>query len=319
MKFPPPVLSPAQIGWAAAAASVLIGVCWQLSTRAALAVAPGQAAALSALDVMLIRYGVPALLLLPLSWREGLWPSAARCSQWGVSRLKFGVLMGFGGLIYGVFSYVGARFAPVAHMGALVPGTIPVFLSLLAWWAFSERPSAKTWAALACLLTGSVLVSTGGQWVAGSNLAWLGDLLFLCAAFNWAVYTLALRGSRFNPLHLVGLVAFWNAPVVLLAWLVAGALGHASQLASVGWGFLSWQLLIQGVVAAIGGNYLFLLVVRHLGAATAAGTGAAVPAGVAIGGVLVLNEALNTAMVVGVCATVLGIWAAQVWARKSPA
>jgi drug/metabolite transporter (DMT)-like permease len=199
-------------------------------------------------------------------------------------------------------------------MGALVPGTIPIFMALLAWVWLKERPTAKAALALGLLFAGVALVSTGGRWQ-GVGLVWLGDVLFLCAAFNWAVYTLALRGTRVAPLHMVALVAFWNAPVVLVLWWLA----PGSLLASAPLPALAWQLLMQGVIAAIGGNVMFLIVLKRLGAVTAAGTGAAVPAGVAVGGVLVLNEPLSAAMVVGVVLTVLGIWAVQVWARKSQA
>jgi drug/metabolite transporter (DMT)-like permease len=295
----------ALIGWSAALVSILIGVSWQLSTRAAAAAGTGS---LSPSDLMLIRYCVPALILLPWALKWGLLPRA----EWGLSKLRFAVLMGFGGLVYGVFSYTGARYAPVAHMGALVPGTIPIFMALLAWGWFKERPSVKAWAAFALLFAGVLLVSTGGQWVSGSANAWIGDILFLIAAFNWAIYTLAQRGVKLSAMHIVALVPLWNAPFALLIWW----LSPDTRLLTAAPAVLAWQVPMQGVIAAIGGNFVFLVVLKRLGAMTAAGTGAAVPAGVALGGVLVLGEPLNAPMVLGVLLTVLGIWAVQVWARR---
>jgi drug/metabolite transporter (DMT)-like permease len=158
-----------------------------------------------------------------------------------------------------------------------------------------------------------VLVSTGGQWQQASASTLFGDALFLVAALNWAIYTLANRGTAFSPLHLVALVAFWNAPFASLMWL----LGPETKLFTAPGAYLAWQVLMQGLIAAIGGNLMFLVVLQRLGAVTASGTGAAVPAGVALGGVLLLGEPLNLAMGIGVALTVLGIWAVQVWAKRS--
>ncbi|MEO5671000.1 MAG: hypothetical protein ABIR26_09955, partial [Ramlibacter sp.] len=54
---------PALRGWAAALLMVLIGAGWQLATRA------GARAALAPVDLALLRYAIPALLLAPVWWR----------------------------------------------------------------------------------------------------------------------------------------------------------------------------------------------------------------------------------------------------------
>ncbi len=294
-------LNHALMGWGAALVSVLIGVVWQLSTRV------GASVSLSPADLMLIRYGVPALIMLPWLAKWGFWPSSEQLTS---RRLL--VLVAFCGLAYGLFSYNGAKYAPVAHMGALVPGTIPLFVALLSWWRWGEKPGRAKFAALTVLLAGVALVSGGGQWGQWSRAVLLGDALFLVAALNWAVYTVAMRGVKLAPLHVVALAAFWNAPFAAAIWLVS----PDTKLMSASFATLAWQVPIQGIVAAIGGNWMFLIVLQRLGAATAAATGAAVPACVAISGAMLLAEPLNAFMWLGIALTVLGIWAAQVWAPR---
>jgi drug/metabolite transporter (DMT)-like permease len=284
---------------------VLIGVVWQLSTRAA------ASGALRPVDLMLVRYVTPALLLAPLLLRWGFWPKAmpnARAA-WAVAS---------GGLLYGLCSFTGARYAPVAHMGALVPGTIPVFVAILAWLIHRQAPTARVVAALGALCAGVVLVSAGGQAAAAfgaSSSVLFGDVLFLLAAAVWATYTLSVRGSTMQPLHWVALVAFWNAPVAaLIWWLTPDTLLRQAIAAQPG--FVAWQVLIQGVFAAIGGNWMFLATMKRLGAVTASATGAAVPAGVAIGGVWLLGESVAPMQMLGIGLTGAGIWAASVWGAR---
>ncbi len=295
----------ALIGWSAAVVSVLIGVVWQLSTRA------GASASLSPADLMLIRYGVPAIIMLPWLAKWGFWPVVDQLSPKLTSE-RLIVLIAFSGLVYGLFSYNGAKYAPVAHMGALVPGTMPIFVALLAWQQFGEKPNRSTVLALSVLLVGVALVSGGGQWGRLSSAVLFGDALFLIASLNWAIYMIALRGVPIAPIHMVALAAFWNAPFALALWLLT----PETKLLSASFATLAWQIPVQGVIAAIGGNWVFLVVLQRLGAATAAGTGAAVPAAVAIGGVVFLAEPLNALVMLGVALTVLGIWAAHVWARR---
>ncbi len=56
------------IGVLAALASVGIGVGWQVATRL------GATTTLAPIDLALLRYGIPALVLSPLWWRSGLKP-----------------------------------------------------------------------------------------------------------------------------------------------------------------------------------------------------------------------------------------------------
>ena len=65
---PRPTVRPLLVGWLAALATVTIWAFWIVGTRHAVTNDLPPAA------IGLLRFGVPALLLAPISWRTGLFP-----------------------------------------------------------------------------------------------------------------------------------------------------------------------------------------------------------------------------------------------------
>lgn len=259
---------------------------------------------LSAPDLLLIRYGVPALLLSPILFKHGLIPT-------GISHQRLGIAVALGGATYGLCAMIGARYAPVAHMGALIPGTVPIFVTLLVWFLFGSKPTLKSTLGLAVLLVGALLVAfeSGAQFSLGTLG---GDAMFLGAALVWAGYTCALRGQNVSVWHLSALISAVSAFAALLLWLIASD----TQIWTAKPATLFGVVMIQGVLAGVFGNVFFLLSVKHLGAVVASGTGALVPAFTALGGVVILRESLSARAMVGVALTVIGIWLVQIWAKR---
>ena len=126
------------VGILAGIAAALIGGGWQVATRQATS---GHGLAVA--DLALVRYGVPALLLLPVL--RGLWRRRSALDPRVLLLLVAG-----GGLPFGLLAIGGTRFAPAAHMGVLVAGASPVLAALLAWMLWRERPAGARFAG--CLL-----------------------------------------------------------------------------------------------------------------------------------------------------------------------
>lgn len=124
-------------GIAAAFASVAIGAGWQVATRL------GTTTSLQPIDLALLRYCIPAILLAPIWWRVRPIPAS-------VDRRVLLAMLAGGGLPFGLLGMAGAQFAPVAHMGALLPGSMPLFVALLAAIVLGERVSARVpcWCAM---------------------------------------------------------------------------------------------------------------------------------------------------------------------------
>lgn len=281
----------------AAFVSAAIAAGWQVATRAGLT-----AGGLSAIDLALFRYGIPALVLLPLILRHGPWPTTA--SAW----LAVPLLIG-GGLPFGLIAMQGAQLAPVAHMGALLPGTMPLFTALLAWWLLGERFGLRQVAGFLLVSLGIALIASTsfGDFGAGT-LA--GDALFVLAALAWAMFTVAFRAANIAPWHAAALISVVSAVVAAPLWVASGT----GRLLDAAASELVWLAAMQGVLAGLAGFWTFAVAIRHLGAVGAALSGSLVPILATLGGVVFLAEVPGLPVLVGIAATVAGI-VAVTWPR----
>lgn len=276
------------IGLAAAFAAAAVGAAWQIATRA------GAATDLGPLDLALLRYGVPAMALAPLLWRAGAWPSAAPRA------LLVPIFLG-GGLPFGLVAMAGAGLAPVAHMGALLPGTMPLFTALLACAVLGERIGRQRAIGFAIVAAG-VAAIVGPALALGGDGACRGDLLFLAASALWAIFSVAYRRSGLGAWHVSALLAVASFVCVLPLWLIGGG-----GLLSAPWRDVALQFAAQGICAGLFGTWTYALAIRHLGAGRAALSGALVPALSAVGGFVLLGESPGASTIAGIVLTMLGI------------
>lgn len=276
------------IGLAAAFAAAAIGAAWQIATRA------GASTDLGPLDLAMLRYGVPALALAPVLWRAGFWPSPAR-------RMSIVPIFLGGGLPFGLVAMAGAGLAPVAHMGALLPGTMPLFTALLAFAVLGERIGRQRAIGFAIVAAG-VAAIVGPALAVGGDGAWRGDLLFLAASALWAVFSVAYRRSGLGAWQVSALLAALSFACVLPLWLIAGG-----GLLSASWRDVALQVAAQGFCAGLLGTWTYALAIRHLGAGRAALSGALVPALSALGGFVMLGEIPDLSTAAGIVLTMLGI------------
>jgi len=276
------------VGALAALAAALIGSGWQIASR------HGVTTTLGPVELAVLRYAVPALVLTPLWLRRSAWPV-------GLSRLRCALLVLCGGLPFGLVVLAGAQWAPAAHMGIFVAGSLPVFTALGGWLVSRERPAPSRLLGLALIVAGMVVFGAAG-WRAVEG-AWRGDLLFLLAALLWSAYTLAFRGSGLTPWQGAAVVNLGSALLLLPVLLVAGA----PRLLSAPWADVAWQALGQGVAAGLLGLVVYSVAIARLGAARAALSAALVPLLTAAGGAWLLGEPVSGALVVAVLLVVPGL------------
>ena len=272
-------------GVAAAFIAALIGAGWQLASRY------GVTTTLGPLELALLRYGIPAVVLLPLLCRTGLWPPT-------VPRTTLALLVAGGGLPFGLLALAGAAHAPAAHMGVFLAGTMPLFTALAAWLALGEGIAGVRWAGLGLIAVGVFSLALHSLVQVDVASAWLGDLLFLLAAALWAVYGVAFRRAGLSPWRAVALVNAWS--FILLLPLLARQ--GVPRLWTAPWRDVVLQLLWQGGLAGLLGLLSYTAAVSRLGPSRAALSGALVPLLSAAGGALLLGEALSpvTMLLIGV-------------------
>ncbi len=278
------------LGAGAALAAALAGSGWQIASRYAMTTTLGP------LDVALLRYGIPALVLMPLLCTTGLLPQK-------VPRASLALMVGGGGLPFGLLALAGAVHAPAAHMGVFLAGTMPLFAALAAWLVLGETIHRSRWAGMGLIAAGVFLLALQSLGHIEWGGTWLGDLLFLMASAVWSVYGIAFRRTGLTPWQAVALVNAWS--LILLLPLVAFA--GVPRLLTAPWGDVVLQVLWQGGFAGLLGLLSFTAAVAHLGPSRAALSGSLVPLISAVGAAWLLGEALSGVTLALILAVMCGV------------
>jgi drug/metabolite transporter (DMT)-like permease len=284
-------------GLAALAVAVAIWAGWIVVVRAAVEGGRG----LTPLDLALMRYGVPALLLAPVWWGCGPWPKGL-----GAGRLA-AMALGWGAPFV-LLAGTGLRQADTALFAALVPGAMPLFLAAILAVAARQRPRGQAALGLGLIGAGAgaalVVAAVQGREMGG--VPWL-----LAASAGWAAYAAAFRGTGLTPLQATAVVAFWSA-----LGLAPFAFGPGVTLWRQPLAVIVEQVVVQGLVSGVLAVAAFAVALRALGTAPAAAGAAMVPVLAALGGWWFLGEPLSAAVLGGLAMTAAGVALVNL-ARKS--
>ncbi|MET3382857.1 DMT family transporter [Variovorax paradoxus] len=275
-------------GLLAALAAAFIGSAWQLVSR------HGVTTTLGPMELALMRYGIPALLLWPL------WFGSKRIAP-KASPLVLALLVIGGGLPFGLLVLAGAQWAPASHMGIFMAGSLPLFTAIGAWLHKRQKVEGLRLVGLACIAIGMALFAAGS--FRGGSLDWRGDLLFLAAAMLWAVHSLAFAHCGLTPWQGAAFVNGWSALMLLPVMLIAGA----PRLLSAPWPDVALQATTQGVGAGVLGLVVYMMAVARLGAPRASLSAALVPVLTTLGAAAWMNEPITGAVLLALALVVPGI------------
>lgn len=276
------------IGLLAALAAALIGSGWQIASR------HGVTTTLGPLEIAVLRYGVPAVVLLPLLFQTGLLPT-------GLPRRRLVLLVLGGGLPFGLLVLAGVQWAPAAHLGVFGGGSVPLFTALGARLAYGERISGLRQAGLLLIVGGMAVF--GASSLADAAQTWRGDLLFILAAMVWAIYTLAFRNNSLTPWQGAAVINAWSSLLLLPVLLVVGV----PKLLTAPWADVAWQAMGQGVAAGLLGLVTYMIAIARLGAARASLSAAVVPLSTALGAAWLLGEPLGAGTLVASALVACGV------------
>jgi drug/metabolite transporter (DMT)-like permease len=257
------------------ASGLLVVVCWAgwvVATRFAVTTHLGP------WDIALLRYLVSTVLLAPVLMREGI----------GVRRIGAlnTLLMVCGaGLPFLLVASTGMRFAPASDVGAVMVGTMPVFVAVLSAVTGGERFDTLRVAGFVAVIAGIAGIGAHGL-LSFDTGAWRGHLLFLAAAAMFATYTVTFRRSGIGPWHAAAIVNVYSLLVIAPVWLVLSG----SHLLDVPVTEVATQAVMQGVVAGIIALFFFGEATRRLGASRAAVLGALTPVLAALLAIPLLGE-----------------------------
>ena len=171
---------------------------------------------------------------------------------------------------FNLFVWLGLVFTLPEHASIILALQTPM-TALAVWLAWGQRPAAFTLGCVALAILGVLLVVTRGDPRSalaeiGTGGALLGDLLVLCGAVAWVVYTLAAsRFARWSPLRytvltcIPGLAGLAAANALAIA-VGAAALPTPGALANVG-----WQIAYFAIGTVVLGVLSFNQAARRLG------------------------------------------------------
>ncbi len=246
-------------------------------------------------DLAFLRFAIPSLVLLPVLLRRGL---AIR----RIGVLRSLMMVAGAGVPFFLVGTVGMEFAPAAHAGALMPGTMPLFVAALAALVDRERFSADRLAGYLAIALGAAAIG-GGDLLAEVGQTWKGDLLFLAAAAMWAGYTLAFRRAGIGAWHAAALINVYS----LLAFAPAYLTMLGPRLLTAPPREVVVQMLVQGLLSGLVAMLAYGIAVVRLGAATAAAFGSLAPVITALIALPMLGEMPNGAEAIGIAAVSVGV------------
>jgi drug/metabolite transporter (DMT)-like permease len=276
-------------GYAAAVVTVLIWGSYPVATRA------GVTGSFAPQDLILLRFGVGALLFLPYLVMQF---RAIRRDAW----LQGVPLTLFQGAGMAALVICGLQFAPANHAAALGPGVAPAWVALLGFLVFSRRPSARMIVGAALCAIGVITLAAWSASAAQPDVL-TGDAMFLAASALGALYVLQLRKWGIGALQGAAIVTLYSALIVVPwhLWSASGALWQAAPFE------LLWQVLWQGVLIGCVALVALNHAIARLGPERSIALVALVPALSAVLGLLFLGEIPSSAEIAAILAISAGV------------
>ncbi|MEM1313423.1 MAG: DMT family transporter, partial [Pseudomonadota bacterium] len=258
-------------GYGAVTFAVFVWSGWIVATR-------DQVGSVSPLDISIMRYGVPALLLAPIWMRKGLVPQGESVAVMLIMAAGWG-----GGFVF--MTSKGLETIPAALFGPMVPATLPLIVSIWDFFVEKARFSAERLVGLA-LIALSIGLIVGPAAMRGDEGFFRGAPYLLAAAMGWSAFTIAYRRSRLTGMEATAYVCLYSAP-----FLAAAALWFGTDLPEQSENVIVWLIISQGLLSGIGAVASFGYAVRHLGVAKTSSFTSLVPMGAALGAWAALGEA----------------------------
>jgi drug/metabolite transporter (DMT)-like permease len=303
-------LSPRTVGLASAVITVTIWTAFIVIARAS------AGGTLSPFDIALARILGASAVLLPLGWwlvrRDRVASQNPVSSLFGLSPLSLRVTAScgvFGGLAYAALAYSGFFFAPAVHASVLMPGSLPLWTTLLAALILRDRITPKRALGLAFIVVGDLLVGGASLLKAfeGGDV-WKGDVLFMSAAACWSTYSVLVRRYALDAVRAtVSVTVFALMTYVPVYALLLGLGVLSSQLGAAPWGEVLFQVLFQGIGSVVISGVTFNQMIRYFGPVRSTMITALVPGLSALGAVIFLGESLYWNLLAGLMLVTTGI------------
>ena len=278
------------IGWPALVLAVTIWACFALSIRLI------SLSTVNTIDVAIIRFSVPAIILLPF-----LLTRLSHIRR--VPLIPFLMVSAGGGLPFFLIAAWGGHFATASYVGALIAGTTPIAASIINFVINKQLPAFGRLKGLAVILAGvAVLVLSLGVFT-GSVLTGITILLF--ASLFWGSYTIGIRELGVTPLTCLMLVTYPSA--IILGFLLLTGLVESHLMQHSFQECLPF-ILMQGIGVGIFSTIAYAIAIGYLGTLRCATFGSLAPVVATFLAIPFLNEVPSFLTVMGVSIITAGVF-----------
>jgi drug/metabolite transporter (DMT)-like permease len=274
-------------GYAGALVTVFIWATWIIATR------HSSRTHLGTIDLGLIRYGLPALVLAPVWLKAGLIPRDVPHALLAI------MVCGAGAVFFQVTTFA-IHSTPASAVGVLLGGSMPLAAALIGVLLFGERPDLTRWLGLAAIVAGLAILLVLA--LANHVISWISFVFLPLGALLWAGYTHAFKRSGLTALQGGALIAVWSFIIHVGLALVFGTRIFEVPLPEIGLQFLS-----QGVLSGLAAMLAYGIAVRSLGGSQAAAFSALTPVLAAFGASIFLDEPVGVWEIAAAVVTGLGV------------
>ena len=296
-------------------AVVTVGIWTSFILIARASADPARGGTLTSFDIVFCRILGASLVLLPWgAWlvRRDRAQGTGHTSLFGLSPLPLAVTLRiglFGGLLYALVAYSGFVFAPAAHASVLMPGSLPLWTTLLALLLLGERVTPARAIGLGLIVGGDLLVGGASLLRAfDGGSVWKGDLMFMGAAMCWSMYSVLARQYRLDAVRAtIAVTAFACLSFVPVYTVLLATHAVSGHLLTAPLRELLFQTLYQGVGSVVISGIGFTKMIQYFGPVRSTMITAVVPGLSALGAVLLLGEPLYWNLAVGLALVTLGI------------
>ncbi|MFI5622528.1 DMT family transporter [Nocardioides sp. NPDC051685] len=278
----------APAGWAALGMTVVLWSSFALSTRGI------GGSSLTIVDAAILRFVTPVVLLAPLL------PSTIQAVR--RERPQVLALLLVGGLPHFLVFAFGAHLTSAALTGMLVPGTVPLFVTLLAMARGRTPMPPRRLAALGLIGAG---VGMSG-FLVGGGVSLGGVGLLLVGGFAWAVFTTGLQRTSLTLLQMV-LTVCTVSSVAVLVLMISGAMPSHLLAGAAEPGDVLALTALQGIGTGLMSTLCYAFSVKALGSSRASVGGAVSPVLTAVVAVPVFGEQIGVGLAVALALIVTGV------------
>lgn len=251
-------------------------------------------------DVIAIRYFTCATLLLPV-W---LW-----LYPFNLFNRKLIVAALIGGLGYALCAFQGFQTTPASHAAILLPGLLPLFISLISFASNNEAFTPIKWigillisSGIFCLFWFDILTTDGVvDGIKG------GQLWFVGAALCWATFSVLIKHWQISPWQATVSLAVVTACVYLPVYFFT----MEKHISVQHWQHIALQAFYQGFMATIVQMLCYVQAVRRIGPASMGSMMAMVPLIAGFSAIALYDEPMTNALLVCLVLVSTGVWAAN--------